>query len=102
MKNSIINTASNVVTVNKTASDDDHYCNIYFGNNSRIMNNLALNNGGSLYIEGNFLSLERNHISDNLANYGGGVYGSNCQMVLRDNMFALNRAVLGGGAMHVS
>ena len=99
-KNSII--TSNIVIINiisDSASTNNHYCNVYIKNNSRIINNHALNNGGGLCIEGRFLSLERSHISDNLASYGGGVYGSNCHMVFSDSIFTSNTAVLGGGAM---
>ena len=75
--------ASNGDMLNTYASGQSYiYCIIFIRNNSRIINNHAYSNGGGLYNYGNFLSLERSHISNNFANYGGGVYGSNCNMVL--------------------
>ena len=96
-KNSSI--TSNSDMSNASVSREYHFCNVFIRNNSRIINNHAYNNGGGLYNDGNFLSLERSHISDNFANYGGGVYGYKCTMVLNGNAFTLNTAVLGGGAM---
>ena len=92
-------TFNDVVIVNASDSSEYHYCNVFIRNDSRIVNNHAYSNGGGLYNDGEFLSLERSHLSNNFANYGGGIYSSKCNVVLNGNTFVLNAAVLGGGAM---